>query len=294
LNSRDSTAMSFLQIRGVRYNVEIEGFGPPLVLLHGFTGSAESWSDLVPVVKRNSRVIAIDLLGHGKSDAPADPPRYSTVETNEDLMAILDWLKLPRVNLLGYSMGGRVALSFAIAAPGRVDRLILESASPGLESSDARAERVRGDETLASLLDRDGLEAFVDRWEQVPLFSSQQDLAPDIRKALRRQRLRGSAIGLASSLRGLGTGTMAPLYDRLGQATCKTLLIVGELDQKYRTFGEHLASALPDARLVVVPKAGHAVHLEQPVVFGHTVSDFLESRSSVESGSLGATLAGGG
>ena len=268
--------VSNVHVNGVQYNIVDQGMGPAIMLLHGFTGSVSTWTNLTSVIGERHRVIAIDLLGHGQSEAPADPSRYSMPETIADVFAILDCLEISSLSLLGYSLGGRVALSLAVAAPAQIDRLILESASPGLASSVERSDRLQSDERLAEILDRDGLEAFVDRWEQVPLLSSQRTLAPTVRDRLRRQRLQGNAIGLAGSLRGMGTGMMPPMYDRLPEVTCPTLLVVGDLDQKYRTVGETLALGLPDAKLLVVPGAGHAVHLEQPDLFAGLVSEFLD------------------
>jgi 2-succinyl-6-hydroxy-2,4-cyclohexadiene-1-carboxylate synthase len=267
--------VSYLDVNGVRYQLEIQGDGPPLVLLHGFTGSTRSWSALVPIFARSHRAIAIDLLGHGLSDSPSDPRRYAIGRAVEDLLEIFDRLDLARVNLLGYSMGGRVALSLAIAMPARIDSLILESASDGIGLAEERVERARSDAALAAFIETEGIIAFVDRWEQVPLFSTQRELPPDVRATLREQRLRGNPIGLANSLRGMGNGVMEPLSARLANVRARTLLIVGALDSKYRQKGEAIAAAMPAARLVVVPRAGHAIHLERPGAFVEAIQDFL-------------------
>ncbi len=131
------------------------------------------------------------------------------------------------------------------------------------------------DERLAASIERDGLERFVDDWEAIPLFASQQALPAETRERLRRQRLRNDPAGLAHSLRGLGTGHQAPLWDRLASVAIPTLVVVGELDAKYREIGARMAALMPLARLEVVPAAGHAIHLEQPERFGRAVSEFL-------------------
>jgi len=267
--------MSHMVLNGAQYYVEQAGAGPPLLLLHGFTGGAGAWMPHTAVWASQFRTIAVDLLGHGASDAPADAARYSMERTVADLTAMLDALGLPRAFVLGYSMGGRVALHFAAAQPARVAGLVLESASPGLRSADERAARVAADEELASFVEREGVPAFVARWEALPLWASQARLPEATRAALRDARLRNSARGLANSLRGLGTGAQAPLHDRLHDIAIPTLLIAGALDPKYAAIAGDMAARLPDARAAIVPEAGHAVHLEQPAEFELLVAAFL-------------------
>ena len=278
--------MSRLLVNGCSYHLEIDGAGPPLVALHGFTGSTETWAPFRASLGRWFTLLAIDLLGHGRSECPPDPRRYRLESCVDDLVAILDRLGLDHVDLLGYSMGGRAALHLAAAAPDRIHSLVLESASPGIRTVKDRAARVRADGRLADLLEGEGIKAFVDRWEQVPLFASQAGLPLPVRAALRSQRLRNNPLGLANSLRGMGTGEMEPLFDRLSKLDVPTRLIVGALDEKYRSLGREMADALPRATLAIVENAGHAVHLEQPDAFASIVLEFLEEhRPAGRSGS---------
>lgn len=265
-------------VNGLRLNLESVGVGRPLLLLHGFTGSAATWRPHLPRFARYRRTIAVDVIGHGRSAAPPDGERYRMERCVEDLLLLLDTLDVARFDLLGYSMGGRVALRLAVAAPERVAALILESASPGLANVAERDARVAADEALAASIGRDGLDAFVDRWERLPLFSSQAALPPRVRARLRRQRLQNTPLGLMNSLRGMGTGRQEPLWDRLPLLDIPTLLVVGELDETYRAIGRRMAAALPRADLAVVPGAGHAVHLEQPAAFAQAVRSFLTVR----------------
>ncbi len=267
--------MPRFHVNGVNLNVETSGKGSPLALLHGFTGSAANWESHVAVFEKRFRVIAVDLLGHGGSDSPADSMRYRMERCVEDLISVFDQLGLGRVNLLGYSMGGRVALHVAAAYPDRVRALVLESASPGLANPAERQARVTSDEALAASIERDGLEAFVNRWEQSPLFASQTRLPASVRAELRAQRLQNNPRGLANSLRGLGTGAQISLWDRLREIRVPTLLVAGMLDQKFTAIARAMTGALPVARLALVPEAGHAVHLEQPAEFDHLVLDYL-------------------
>lgn len=267
--------MPCLTIHDALINVETWGTGAPLVLLHGFMGSVRTWDAHLPAFGEQFRVIAPDLLGHGLSEAPADPERYSMAYCVADLTAILDYYHLDRVHLLGYSMGGRVALSFAVHHPERVASLILESASPGIADPIERQTRVMADVALAERLEHDSLASFVDYWERLPLFASQRRLPDYTQASLRSQRMQNSARGLANSLRGLGTGVQLSLWDRLVEVAAPTLLITGELDTKFVKIGQTMAQELPNAQLVVVPGAGHTVHLEQPVAFNRLVLDHL-------------------
>ncbi|HEX2913020.1 MAG TPA: 2-succinyl-6-hydroxy-2,4-cyclohexadiene-1-carboxylate synthase [Chloroflexia bacterium] len=269
--------MTRIVVNGMGLNVESAGQGLPLVLLHGFTGSTANWRSHLPALAACCRVIAIDMLGHGQSDAPSDPARYSLEHTAHDIVAILDYLNIEKAAVLGYSMGGRIALHFAINRPERLNGLILESASPGLASAEERAARVASDNALAERIEREGIEAFVDYWGNIPLFASQKALSEETRAALRAQRLQNRPAGLANSLRGAGTGMQAPLWQSLGELQqVPVLLLAGELDPKYCAVARQMQHQLAAAQLKIVPGAGHTIHLENPALFDRLVVDFLK------------------
>ncbi|MFV9505055.1 MAG: 2-succinyl-6-hydroxy-2,4-cyclohexadiene-1-carboxylate synthase [Oscillochloridaceae bacterium umkhey_bin13] len=255
---------------------ELVGSGPPLLLLHGFTGSRAEWAVLSPMLAAHHELIMVDLIGHGESPAPADPAAYPLEGGIADLLNLLDRLGLAQVDLLGYSMGGRVALQLACTAPERIKRLILLSASPGLADPAERAARIASDEALADKIEARGLHWFVDHWASIPLFASQQtNLSANERAALRQRRLQGNPSGYANSLRGMGTGRMANLWPALPTLNLPTLLITGALDAKFVALGQQMAAALPQARHVSLPAVGHAVHLEQPQACAKLVVGFL-------------------
>lgn len=274
-----------IPVNGVQLNVERWGNGPPLILLHGFTGSADTWAPFAHSLGRRFELIAVDLLGHGASDSPADPNRYTMHHTVDDLLALLDRLELEQVDLLGYSMGGRIALHLALAAPQRIAALVLESTGPGIADATERAERQCSDAELATMIEREGVEAFINRWERQPLFATQTSLPSELRARLRAQRLLSNPIGLANSLRGAGAGAHDPLHARLADLHQPTLLIAGDLDPKYTEIARLMAESLPSAKLDIVTHAGHAVHLEQPATFTQSVLQFmtLHRRSAVAS-----------
>jgi 2-succinyl-6-hydroxy-2,4-cyclohexadiene-1-carboxylate synthase len=264
------------RVRGVPLEVAEEGDGPPVLLLHGFTGSAATWAPLARSLADGYATVAPSLPGHGRSGAPRDPARYDMASCVGDLLALLDALQAERAAVLGYSMGGRIALHLALAAPERVRALVLESASPGIADAAEREARRRSDEALADSIERDGIAAFVARWERLPLFASQASLPAAVREALRARRLASEPAGLAGSLRGIGAGAVAPLWARLGEIAAPTLVVAGALDETYRTIGAAMATSIPAARLAVVEGAGHAVHLERPEEHARLVRTFLD------------------
>lgn len=271
--------LNYLQdIDHTRYHFTMSGEGKPLLLLHGFTGSKESWRGVMPALAKKHRVIAVDLPGHGQTIAPDDVTAYTMPVVAGQLARLIERVAGEPAHVLGYSMGGRLALYLVLAHPAWVSALTLESASPGLETEAERAARVASDEALAARIERDGIEAFVDEWEKLALFASQARLPAHARAELRAQRLRNHPRGLALSLRGMGTGAQPSLWGRLGELERSdrsptpnpsrreggVTLIAGEMDTKFVGINRRMQMLMPNARLSVVAGAGHTIHLEKP------------------------------
>jgi 2-succinyl-6-hydroxy-2,4-cyclohexadiene-1-carboxylate synthase len=233
-----------------------------IVLLHGFTQTGRSWGPTIAALGERYRALAPDIRGHGEA-AAARPVDFASVHV--DVLAAAP----RRFALAGYSMGGRIALSLACAAPERIDRLVLVGASPGLADADERRARRAADDALAERIEADGIEAFAAHWAALPLFAGQP---PAVAAAAHATRLAQSPAGLAAALRGLGTGAMEPLWERLPRLAIPVALVAGERDAKFRALAERMAAALPDAALHVVPGAGHAVQLEAPEALADIVS----------------------
>ena len=216
-----------------------------LLLLHGFTATGRSWDPVRRLLdaQRYPDVLAPDLR------ARSIPEQVEQLRQHEPYV------------VAGYSMGGRIALHLALAQPDLVRRLVLISTTAGIEDPNERAERRSADERLADEIEREGVEAFADRWSRGPLFADQP---PEVAAAAREDRLGYDAATLAATLRGLGTGVMPPLWHRLGELTMPTVVLAGARDAKFRAIGERLATELPDAELRVIDGAGHALHLERP------------------------------
>ncbi len=275
---------------GFSLNVERTGSGPSLVLLHGFTGSAMSWGPLAEMLAARFTVFAVDIVGHGASSKPDDLDRYAIERAARDVGTAVASFGFRRGSWLGYSMGGRLALFVAATVPSAVERLALIGASPGLADAEAREARRASDEALADRIEREGVEAFVDYWESLPLFASQARLPAGMRRAIRRGRLANDAHGLANSLRGMGTGAQPALHDQLSSIEAPALLLTGSLDTKFAAIAEEVAAAMPNARARSVPAAGHAAHIEKPAYCVRTITAFLQEgeRERKHGGSLGA------
>ena len=258
---------------GHRYHIEIRGAGDPLLLLHGFSGAASTWHDIVNRLAPDFQLIAIDLLGHGASDAPADIASYRMEAVAADIVDLLDQLAVRDTSLLGYSMGGRLALFLACTYPGRFRALVLESASPGLADERARADRRLKDRQLADQIERDGVASFVANWESLPLWSTQTKVQISAQRA---QRLANRPQGLANSLRGMGAGAQPNLWGQLPNLTVLTSLIAGKHDDKFRRINQAMADAIPRSRLALIPAAGHNTHLEAPDAFCQALRFSLE------------------
>jgi len=245
-----------------------------VILLHGFTGASDAWGSSIVdgLSTAGHRPALVDLPGHGRRAGSTDPAEFTLDATCLSISAAGDGQPGP---LAGYSMGGRIALAYAVRHPERVTRLVLESASPGLASEEERAARRASDEELALRLESWGIEAFVDHWESLPIFGTQRVLPPETRRAQRERRLSNDPHSLAAALRGLGTGALPSMWEALPGLDAPTLLIVGELDRKFVSIAERMAALLPDARIVTVPGAGHAVHLERPSEWLTAVVGFL-------------------
>src|SRR3954471_6591372 len=212
-----------------------------LVLLHGFTQTRRSWRRTIAALGGRRRALAPDLPGQGQ---PASRPASFPACTG-----YVRALGGERFALAGYSMGGRIALHAALALGDRVERLVLVGASPGLADPAERAARRAADDALADRIEAIGVEAFAAEGAAQPLFAGQ---APRVAAAAHADRLRNTAAGLASALRGLGTGRMEPLWDRLPELAIPVTLVVGDRAPKFRALAERMLERLPRARLAVV------------------------------------------
>src|SRR5579872_2793704 len=190
---------------------------PSLVMLHGFTHTGASWDPLIGELGERYRPIAPDIRGHGTA-AELEPVDL------EHVIGDIAALDAGPVTLVGYSMGGRIALHVAFAPAPRVDRLVLIGASPGIADARERASRRESDERLADELEQSEIETFAAAWARTPVLADQP---PGVLARVHQDRLRNTPAGLARALRGLGTGALPSLWDRLPTLTIPTTVIVG-------------------------------------------------------------------
>ncbi len=234
-----------------------------VVLLHGFAGTGRGWD---PVVARldaeRYRALAPDQRGHG-TRAGARPITFAAVAA--DILALAP----ERFALCGYSMGGRVALHVALAAPERITRLTLVATTAGIDEDLERARRRAADAALADAIEADGLEDFAERWLAQPLFA---DDPPAAQTLARADIVRNDPAGLAEALRGIGTGAMTPLWDRLGELDVPAVVLAGQRDAKFRELAERLVAGLPQAELLLARGAGHALPRVAPGAVAAAIS----------------------
>jgi 2-succinyl-6-hydroxy-2,4-cyclohexadiene-1-carboxylate synthase len=233
-----------------------------VVLLHGFGGTHRAWDGVVGLLDpERYRPLALDLPGHG---AVVDAPRPITFAgCVEHVLAASP----ERFTLCGYSMGGRIALHVALAAPERVARLVLVATNPGIEEEADRAERRRSDRRLADDLEREPYEQFIERWRTQPLFAGDP---PEVGRLAREDQRRNRPDALAAVLRGLGTGEMRPLWSRLPELPMPVAVVVGVRDTKFRALGKRMVELLRDGELVLAP-GGHGLPLESPTAVAQTL-----------------------
>jgi len=247
---------------------------PPLFLLHGFLGCGGDMAHVQRELADRHGGLVCDLPGHGEHVAGHAPADYTVEATAAALVGILDELEIARAHMLGYSLGGRVALYTALAHPGRCGRLVLESASAGLAEPALRRERRELDLRRAADLRAGGVGAFLRTWYDQPLFANLRE-QPELLEHLKRRLRSSDAEGLALSLENIGTGTYPSLWERLPELRMPVLLVCGARDAKFEALNREMAERLPNARLAVVPGVGHNVHLEAPEAFGRLVGEFL-------------------
>jgi 2-succinyl-6-hydroxy-2,4-cyclohexadiene-1-carboxylate synthase len=234
-----------------------------VVLLHGFGGTHRAWDGVIELLPaERCRPLALDLPGHGEYAEATRPISFAGCV--EHVLAHSP----ERFVLCGYSLGGRVALHVALAAPERVSRLVLVSTTAGIDDASERAARSAADHRLAEELERDPFEDFIERWRAQPLFAGEP---PEVGVLAREDQRRNRPDALAAALRGIGSGEMTPLWGRLGELTMLVTVLVGDRDAKFSALGRRMVDRLPHAEMVVVP-GGHGLPLESPGAVAEHIS----------------------
>ena len=269
----------FISIDLIKFRVLTKNFPSeqtPIILLHGFSGNGNDWQFMFDQLNNSYPLIAIDLIGHGKTVSPNNPMLFTEDSQIIQLDKILDFLKIDLCLLLGYSMGGRLALAYSIKNQHRVKCLILESASPGIEDKRLRDERVIHDKALAARLRIENTKDFFNFWYSLPVFASLQS-KPKLLLDLINTKLENDKVSLANSLENFSTGKMKDYWSDISNLDIPTLLICGELDAKYVEICKRMNSLISNSKLIVVKNSGHITHLEKPSEFINFVNSFLRT-----------------
>ncbi|EDX86924.1 hydrolase, alpha/beta fold family, putative [Synechococcus sp. PCC 7335] len=249
---------------------------PPLLLLHGFLGNCLDFSQILPSLSAHFYCITPDLPGHG--DTYTEPGHYTFPHIAQALLDLLDHLDVPKTHLLGYSMGGRLALYFACEFSDHVEKVVLESTSPGLKTAAERMRRQQQDDLVAQRLLKTSLSNFLDQWYNNSLFTDLKQ-HPDLYTAMLQRRLSNRPEEAARALCGLSVGRQSPLWEKLASLESPLLFVVGELDLKFVAIGKEILKTCQQNRrqvtLSVFAQCGHNVHLVAPDAYTDAVIRFL-------------------
>ncbi|MCU0544344.1 MAG: 2-succinyl-6-hydroxy-2,4-cyclohexadiene-1-carboxylate synthase [Oscillatoriaceae cyanobacterium Prado104] len=243
-----------------------------ILFLHGFLGNYQDFNSVISLLSKNYCCLAVDLPGHGKTQVTGDETCYNMSNTARGLIALLDDLEIEKCYLLGYSMGGRLALYLTLHFPERFEKVVLESASPGLKTEKERSRRLQADLELAQKLENSNLKEFLLDWYDRPLFESLKNSLEFDR--LLESRTANNPKELAKSLRNMGTGNQPSLWKKLADNQVPLLLLVGECDDKFKKINTEMANLCPSASLNIVPNAGHNIHFENVEYFATIVREF--------------------
>ncbi len=250
--------MPYIKRGGAKIFYSIDGQGPPILLSHGFSATSTMWAGQIAAFKPHYRIISWDMLGHGESDSPDDPSRYTMDGTVQDMAAILDACGVDKAVIGGHSLGGFMSLAFNLKYQQRVRALMLFNTGPGYKSDAARAEWNLMTEKQARAFARKGLAA-VGHSEEMQLGKHR------------------TALGLEHGARGMLAQSDARIIDSLPHITVPALVLVGEKDRGYLAAADYMTGKIPDGRKALIADAGHAANIHQPAAFNHVMGEFLNS-----------------
>lgn len=253
--------MAEAQLNGVTIHYEDSGQGPAIFMTHGYAAAGRMWEpQRKPLNDAGYRLVSWDMRGHGETEGPNDPAKYSEALTIADMAALMDTLGVERGVVGGLSLGGFMSLAFQLAHPERVRALLLCDTGPGYRSDEARAKWNRMAERSAVNFEEKGLDA--------------AGRSPEVQAAVKYHR---SAAGLAHSARGMLAQVDSRVIDHLPEIDVPTLIIVGEKDEPYHDASRYMQSKIPGARLEMIADAGHAANMDQPEAFNRVLLEFLGS-----------------
>lgn len=247
---------------------------PIVIFLHGFMGCSHDFLEIIKLISAYYCCLIVDLPGHGTTEVTQDSC-YQMSCTAMGIIELLNRLRISSCFLVGYSMGGRIALYLALHFPKYFKAVILESASPGLKTTSEREIRIRHDQLIQEKLQTQDMSAFLQQWYENPLFASFIK-HPDYAQAI-AQRLENNPIKLIKSLEYLGLGKQPSLWHKLEGNKVPLLLLVGELDSKFISINQEMANLCGQAKLIIIENSGHNIHFEQPNFYAGLVLNWLKN-----------------
>ncbi len=259
----------------IHYHITGLPHRPTILFLHGFMGRGEDWKPIITQLSSQFRCLTVDLPGHGQSASIASSVSWRMENTSRALIALLEELTIHQCFLVGYSMGGRLALYLTLHFPQFFEKVILESVSPGLKTGSERVARMKIDKQRAQKLENHDFQSFLTRWYQQPLFRSLSK-HPQFNNLLER-RLQNNPTALAKSLREMGTGIQPSLWEQLRYNKIPLLLVVGEKDAKFKAIAEEMTVRCQSASIELAPCSGHNIHFERPDVFVKIIWRFFKN-----------------
>ena len=258
---------------------------PAILFLHGFMGDRTEFELTIADISKQFYCVAINLPAHGEidvikqmTDQIADQDDYYTIQSTANLVIkFLDFLRIEQCFLVGYSMGGRLALYLTIYFPQYFHKVVLESASAGLRTAAEKSDRLAKDQKLATELEHlkhHDFRLFLENWYQQSIFASLRS-HPDFPQMLEK-RLNNSPAQLAKSLRNLSIGMQPSLWEKLSENEVPLLLLVGELDLKFVQVNQQMQQLCKLSQLQIVPNCGHNIHFENPNLFIEKIKSFFK------------------
>ncbi|MCP6761363.1 MAG: 2-succinyl-6-hydroxy-2,4-cyclohexadiene-1-carboxylate synthase [Fischerella sp. CENA71] len=261
------------------YSCDGDRTQPVILFLHGFMGDSHEFEQAIQLLKNDFYCLKVDLPGHGNTKVLGSEDSYTMANTAKALIELLDYLQIHQCFLVGYSMGGRLALYLTLFFPHRFPKVVLESASPGLRTAAERQERIKRDGQIARKLERsiekNDFIAFLTNWYQQPIFGNIKN-HPHFQNLL-EIRTKNNPVELAKSLRLMGTGCQPSLWEKLKDNPNSLLLLVGESDEKFVEINQEMAEMCQYCQLKIISNTSHNIHFEKPKDFVENIQIFLNA-----------------
>lgn len=261
-----------IKYKDIVYNVKVQGNGIPIVFLHGFSENMSTFKhlDCTGYMK-----ILIDIIGHGRTQSPKEMRYYDVDYLVDAINYIIHTITDKKYILYGYSMGGRIALAYALKYQKEMAKLLLESSSYGIEDQQMRKNRYESDCRLADNIRRNKIEWFESYWSNIAIFKTQEKLNENVKNEIKKIRLSNNITGLSNSLIGFSQGKVACLKSELHKLNIDVIYVSGESDSKYTAIGENFTKLIRNIMHICVKSSGHNVHMEKTKSINRLLNEIL-------------------